>query len=42
MTSDIGDGVELVTVPNVGHAPVLDEPTSLAAIDRLLTRVLHG
>ena len=32
--------VELVTVPRVGHAPSLDEPESLAAIDRLLARVL--
>lgn len=42
MASDIGEGAELVTVPHVGHAPALDEPVSLAAIDRLLTRVLHG
>ncbi len=33
-------GLDLVTVPGVGHAPVLDEPESEAAIDRLLTRVL--
>ena len=32
--------VELVTVPNVGHAPALDEPESIAAIERLLQRVL--
>ena len=31
---------ELVTVPNVGHAPDFDEPESLAAVDRLLKRVL--
>ncbi|WP_156678837.1 alpha/beta fold hydrolase [Sphingomonas profundi] len=31
--------LELVTVPRVGHAPVLDEPAALAAIDRLLARV---
>ena len=30
--------VEVVTVPRVGHAPVLDEPEALAAIDRLLER----
>ena len=33
-------GAELVTVPNVGHAPALDEPESIAGIDRLLARVL--
>lgn len=39
MASRFAD-VELVTVPRVGHAPALDEPESLAAIDRLLARVL--
>ncbi len=34
--------VELVTVPRVGHAPSLDEPESLEAIDRLLARVLKA
>ena len=34
-------GVEVVTVPDVGHAPDLDEPTAVAAIDRLLERVLR-
>jgi pimeloyl-ACP methyl ester carboxylesterase len=34
------DDCELVTVPRVGHAPSLDEPESLAAIERLLSRVL--
>lgn len=42
MAAEIGPGAELVTVPGVGHAPVLDEPESIAAIDRLLVRVLHG
>jgi pimeloyl-ACP methyl ester carboxylesterase len=32
---------ELVTVPGVGHAPVLDEPEAAAAVDRLLERVLR-
>lgn len=32
--------VELVTVPGVGHAPMLDEPEAVPAIDRLLARVL--
>lgn len=31
--------VELVTVPQVGHAPTLTEPPAIAAIDRLLARV---
>jgi pimeloyl-ACP methyl ester carboxylesterase len=31
--------LERVTVPNRGHAPQLDEPDSLAAIDRFLARV---
>jgi pimeloyl-ACP methyl ester carboxylesterase len=39
MASEIPD-VETVTVPGVGHAPDLDEPEALAAIDRLLQRVL--
>ncbi|MFN3517474.1 MAG: alpha/beta fold hydrolase [Novosphingobium sp.] len=30
---------EVVTVPRVGHAPMLDEPAAVAAIDRLLARV---
>ena len=29
-------GATLVTVPDVGHAPVLDEPEAVAAFDRLL------
>ncbi|HEX7858012.1 MAG TPA: alpha/beta hydrolase [Sphingobium sp.] len=33
-------GLELVTVPRVGHAPTLLEPESVAAIDRLLERAL--
>jgi hypothetical protein len=28
-----------VTVPRVGHAPTLDEPEAVAAIDALLARV---
>ena len=35
-------GAELVTVPDVGHAPALDEPEAAAGIDRLLERVLRG
>ncbi len=33
-------GLEVVTVPHAGHAPTLGEPESVAAIDRLLGRVL--
>jgi pimeloyl-ACP methyl ester carboxylesterase len=32
--------LESVTVPGVGHAPTLEEPQAVAAIDRLLERVL--
>ena len=32
---------ELVTVPGVGHAPVLDEPAAVEAMDRLLQRTLQ-
>jgi pimeloyl-ACP methyl ester carboxylesterase len=39
MATEIPD-VEVVTVPGVGHAPDLGEPESVAAIDRLLERVL--
>jgi pimeloyl-ACP methyl ester carboxylesterase len=31
---------ELVTVPGIGHAPILEEPEAVAGIDRLLSRVL--
>jgi pimeloyl-ACP methyl ester carboxylesterase len=34
------EGSELVTIPNVGHAPDLAEPEAVAAIDALLERVL--
>ncbi|BAK67897.1 putative hydrolase [Sphingobium sp. SYK-6] len=32
--------LELVTVPNVGHAPTLEEPDAMAAIDAFLANVL--
>jgi pimeloyl-ACP methyl ester carboxylesterase len=32
---------ELVTVPGVGHAPVLDEPVAVEAMDRLLQRTFQ-
>ena len=31
---------ELVTVPGLGHAPILEEPEAAAGIDRLLEKVL--
>jgi pimeloyl-ACP methyl ester carboxylesterase len=31
--------MELVTVPRVGHAPTLDEPEAVAALDALLARI---
>lgn len=34
--------MEAATVPNVGHAPTLEEPESVAGIDRLLARVKPG
>src|SRR5215204_1344903 len=39
MATEIPD-VEVVTVPRVGHAPDLDEPEAVDALDRLLERVL--
>jgi pimeloyl-ACP methyl ester carboxylesterase len=32
---------ELVTVPGVGHAPILDEPVAVEAMDRLLQRTFQ-
>ena len=32
-------GSEAVTIPRVGHAPTLDEPAAVAAIERLLAKV---
>jgi pimeloyl-ACP methyl ester carboxylesterase len=34
--------LEGVTIPNVGHAPTLEEPEAVEAIDRLLARVSGG
>ena len=39
MIAELGFQAELVTIPGVGHAPALDEPEAVAAIDRLLERV---
>ena len=36
------DDAELVTVPRVGHAPSFDEPESIAALERLLDRVVES
>lgn len=33
------DGLDLVAVPDVGHAPALTEPEAVAGIDRLLARI---
>ena len=41
MAKEIPD-VEAVTVAGVGHAPDLDEPEAVSAIDRLLVRVLNS
>ncbi|MGV3770542.1 MAG: alpha/beta fold hydrolase [Sphingobium phenoxybenzoativorans] len=40
MRRDIGGETEIVTVPRVGHAPVLDEAEAVGGIGRLLERVL--
>ncbi len=34
------DDCEAVTVPAVGHAPMLDEPVAVAAMDRLLGKIV--
>ncbi|GLR48710.1 alpha/beta fold hydrolase [Sphingomonas astaxanthinifaciens] len=39
MVRELGPNAELVTVPDVGHAPSFDEPESIAAVERLLARV---
>lgn len=40
MVTDLGGDAELVTVPDVGHTPTFEEAESIAAVDRLLDRVL--
>ncbi len=35
-------GLDVTTIPDVGHPPTLDEPESIAAIDRLLGRIIAG
>jgi pimeloyl-ACP methyl ester carboxylesterase len=39
MIAALGDHAELVTVPDVGHAPSFDEPESIAALERLLAKI---
>jgi pimeloyl-ACP methyl ester carboxylesterase len=39
MVAELGDDAELVIIPDTGHAPSLEEPEALAALDRLLDRV---
>jgi len=39
MVDALGEDAELVVVPDVGHAPTLEEPEAQQAIDRLLERV---
>lgn len=39
MIERLGEDAELVTVPDVGHTPNLEEPEAQAAMDRLLARV---
>jgi pimeloyl-ACP methyl ester carboxylesterase len=34
-------GLEVTTVAGVGHTPVLDEPEAVAAVDRLLGRIME-
>lgn len=34
-----GPDVDLVTIPRVGHAPTLDEPEAVVAIERMLAKV---
>ena len=36
---DVLEAGELVTIPATGHAPTLDEPAVISAIDRLLARI---
>jgi pimeloyl-ACP methyl ester carboxylesterase len=40
MAKALGEDAELVVVPDVGHAPTLEEPEAQDAIDRLLERVM--
>jgi pimeloyl-ACP methyl ester carboxylesterase len=40
MVEALGDDAELVVIPDAGHAPSLEEPEALAALDRLLDRVM--
>jgi pimeloyl-ACP methyl ester carboxylesterase len=33
------DQAEMVTLPDIGHAPTLNEPAAVAGVDRLLARI---
>jgi pimeloyl-ACP methyl ester carboxylesterase len=39
MAAELSEDAELVVIPDTGHAPSLEEPEALAALDRLLERV---
>jgi pimeloyl-ACP methyl ester carboxylesterase len=39
MAGRLGKACELVMIPDCGHAPTLEEPEAVAAIDRLLAKV---
>jgi pimeloyl-ACP methyl ester carboxylesterase len=40
MAEALGEDVELVVVPDVGHTPTFEEPEAQEALDRLLERVI--
>ena len=40
MATALDGDAELAVVPSVGHAPNLEEPEAIAAMDRLLERVM--
>jgi pimeloyl-ACP methyl ester carboxylesterase len=40
MAATLGEDAELIEVPQVGHTPTLEEPEAIAAMDRLLARVM--
>lgn len=41
MAQEAGADADYAVVPHVGHAPVLDEPAAVFAVDRLLARVMN-
>jgi pimeloyl-ACP methyl ester carboxylesterase len=40
MVTKLEQDAELVVIPAVGHTPNLEEPEAIAAMDRLLDRVM--